>query len=75
MGVAQSIGSLSRVLGPIVAGALFGEFGRNSPFLWGAALVLARAARRLAAAARPRGAGRAAAGQGRRVRPPVSPRA
>lgn len=39
MGVAQSAGSLSRVLGPIVAGALFAEFGRNSPFLWGAALV------------------------------------
>src|SRR5205085_5249131 len=39
MGVAQSIGSLSRVLGPIVAGALFEGFGRNSPFLWGALLV------------------------------------
>ena len=41
MGVAQSAGSLSRVLGPIVAGALFAEFGRNSPFLWGALLVCA----------------------------------
>jgi MFS family permease len=39
MGVAQAIGSLSRVLGPIVAGALFGAFGRNSPFLLGAVLV------------------------------------
>jgi MFS family permease len=39
MGVAQSIGSLSRVLGPIIAGALFEAFGRNSPFLWGALLV------------------------------------
>ena len=39
MGVAQSIGSLSRVLGPIVAGALFEAFGRNIPFLWGALLV------------------------------------
>jgi MFS transporter, DHA1 family, tetracycline resistance protein len=39
MGVAQAIGSLSRVLGPIIAGALFGAFGRNSPFLLGAALV------------------------------------
>lgn len=39
MGVAQSVGSLSRVLGPIIAGSLFGEFGRRSPFLWGAALV------------------------------------
>ena len=39
MGVAQSVGSLSRVIGPIVAGALFTEFGRSSPFLWGAALI------------------------------------
>src|SRR5947207_1448209 len=39
MGVAQSVGSLSRVLGPIIAGALFEAFGRNSPFLWGALLV------------------------------------
>lgn len=41
MGVAQSVGSLSRVLGPLIAGSLFTEFGRNSPFLWGAALVTA----------------------------------
>ena len=39
MGVAQSVGSLSRVLGPLFAGALFTEFGRNSPFLWGAVVV------------------------------------
>ncbi len=39
MGVAQSVGSLSRVLGPIIAGSLFTEFGRGSPFLLGAALV------------------------------------
>ena len=39
LGVAQSVGSLSRVLGPIIAGALFEAFGRNSPFLWGALLV------------------------------------
>jgi MFS family permease len=39
MGVAQSVGSLSRVLGPIIAGSLFGAFGRNSPYLWGAVLV------------------------------------
>src|SRR5438876_8516282 len=32
MGVAQSIGSLSRVLGPIIARALFEAFGRHSPF-------------------------------------------
>jgi DHA1 family tetracycline resistance protein-like MFS transporter len=39
MGIAQSVGSLARVLGPIIAGALFEAFGRNSPFLWGAVLV------------------------------------
>jgi MFS transporter, DHA1 family, tetracycline resistance protein len=39
MGVAQSVGSLSRVLGPLLAGALFTGFGHNSPFLWGAVLV------------------------------------
>jgi MFS family permease len=39
MGVAQSIGALSRVLGPLAAGALFGAFGRASPFLAGAVLV------------------------------------
>jgi MFS family permease len=39
MGVAQSVGSLSRVLGPLAAGALYSEFGRGSPFLWGAVLV------------------------------------
>jgi MFS family permease len=39
MGLAQSIGSLSRVLGPITAGALFESFGRHSPYFWGAALV------------------------------------
>jgi MFS family permease len=39
MGVAQSVGALSRVLGPIVAGALFSGLGRNSPFFWGAMLV------------------------------------
>lgn len=39
MGVAQSVAALSRVLGPIVAGALFSGLGRSSPFLWGALLV------------------------------------
>jgi DHA1 family tetracycline resistance protein-like MFS transporter len=38
MGVAQSVGSLSRVLGPLIAGALFAGLGRNSPFVWGAVL-------------------------------------
>lgn len=39
LGVAQSVGSLARVVGPIAAGALFSDFGRSSPFLWGGALV------------------------------------
>ena len=41
MGVAQSVGSLSRVLGPLLAGALFAGFGRDSPFLCGTVLVVA----------------------------------
>jgi MFS family permease len=41
LGVSQSVGSLSRVLGPATAGILFGEFGRNAPYFWGAALVAA----------------------------------
>jgi MFS family permease len=41
MGVAQSVGSLSRVLGPLLAGALFAGLGRNSPFLAGMVLVIA----------------------------------
>jgi MFS transporter, DHA1 family, tetracycline resistance protein len=41
MGVSQSVGSLSRVLGPAAAGFFFGEFGRNAAFFWGAALVAA----------------------------------
>ena len=39
LGVAQSVGSLSRVLGPLAAGYLFATLGRDSPFLWGALLV------------------------------------
>jgi DHA1 family tetracycline resistance protein-like MFS transporter len=41
LGVSQSAGSLSRVLGPAAAGLLFGELGRNAPFFWGALLVAA----------------------------------
>ncbi len=40
MGVAQSIASLSRVLGPLLAGALFAGLGRDAPFLAGMALVV-----------------------------------
>jgi predicted MFS family arabinose efflux permease len=39
MGVAQSVGALARVLGPIIAGALFSGIGPSSPFFWGALLV------------------------------------
>src|SRR5262249_34100124 len=41
MGVSQSVGSLSRVLGPVAAGLFFAEFGRNAAFFGGAALVAA----------------------------------
>jgi DHA1 family tetracycline resistance protein-like MFS transporter len=40
LGVAQSVGSLSRVLGPLLAGALFAGFGRASPYFCGMALVI-----------------------------------
>ena len=39
LGVAQSVGSLSRVLGPAMAGFLFADLGRGSPFLCGAVLI------------------------------------
>jgi len=39
LGVSQSVGSLSRVLGPFAAGFCFAEFGRDAAFLWGAVLV------------------------------------
>ena len=41
LGVSQSVGSLSRVLGPAAAGFFFGEFGRDAVFFWGAVLVAA----------------------------------
>ena len=41
MGVSQSVGSLSRVLGPFAAGFCFAAFGRNAAFLWGAFVVAA----------------------------------
>ena len=43
MGVAQSIASLSRVLGPLLAGVLFAGLGRDAPFLAGMALVIVAA--------------------------------
>ena len=51
MGVAQSVGSLSRVLGPIIAGALFAGFGRNSAVPLGRGAGRGGAGDRLAAAA------------------------
>ncbi|MBV9522774.1 MAG: MFS transporter [Alphaproteobacteria bacterium] len=39
MGVAQSAGSLARILGPAIAGFLFGAYGRNAPYFAGAALM------------------------------------
>jgi MFS family permease len=44
MGVAQSVASLSRVLGPLLAGALFAGLGRDSPFFCGVVLVAAATA-------------------------------
>ncbi|HEX3864445.1 MAG TPA: MFS transporter [Stellaceae bacterium] len=41
MGAAQSLASLARVLGPLVAGWLFVAWGHSGPFLWGAVLVAA----------------------------------
>jgi DHA1 family tetracycline resistance protein-like MFS transporter len=43
MGVAQSVASLSRVLGPLLAGLLFAGLGRDSPFLCGMVLVVGAA--------------------------------
>lgn len=39
LGVSQSVGSLSRVVGPAFAGVLFGDLGRASPFWSGAGLI------------------------------------
>lgn len=39
LGVAQSLGSLARVPGPLVAGFLFDNVGMASPFFFGAALM------------------------------------
>jgi len=44
LGVAQSVGSLSRVLGPLLAGALFAGFGRSSPYFCGVVLMIAATA-------------------------------
>lgn len=43
LGVSQSTQSLARVVGPLLAGPLFAEFGRNAPY-WAAAVAMAIAA-------------------------------
>ena len=58
MGVAQSIGSLARVLGPVFAGQLFAALGHNAPYVAGAGIMAAVA---LATAMLFRRAGRAIA--------------
>jgi DHA1 family tetracycline resistance protein-like MFS transporter len=40
LGVTQSVGSLARVIGPPLAGYLFADLGRGSPFLGGAVIVV-----------------------------------
>ncbi|MGA8754854.1 MAG: MFS transporter [Stellaceae bacterium] len=40
LGVTQSVGSLARVIGPPLAGYLFADVGRGSPFLGGAVIVV-----------------------------------
>ena len=39
MGAFQSVQSLGRVIGPIVAGLLFDYFGPNAPYFFGAAVL------------------------------------
>jgi MFS transporter, DHA1 family, tetracycline resistance protein len=38
-GVSQSVGSFARIVGPVLAAALFADAGRNAPYLAGAALM------------------------------------
>jgi MFS family permease len=40
LGVAQSASSLARIVGPAIAGALFGSEGRNAPYYLGTAIML-----------------------------------
>lgn len=40
LGLFQSSGALARFIGPTYAGALYGQFGANAPFLFGAALLV-----------------------------------
>ena len=40
LGVAQSAGSLARIVGPALAGPLFSAYGRDAPYYAGAAIML-----------------------------------
>ena len=40
LGLSQSAQSLARIVGPAVAGALYGGFGRNAPYYLGALLMI-----------------------------------
>ena len=39
LGVSQSASSLSRIIGPAIAGPLFDAFGRNAPYYAGAVVM------------------------------------
>ena len=40
MGITQSVASLTRTVGPVVAGALYDNIGKTSPY-WGGAICVA----------------------------------
>ncbi len=54
LGVMQTAQNLGRIVGPLVAGALYGSLGHAAPFLAGAGLALAGASATLFLPARPR---------------------
>lgn len=57
LGVAQSASSLSRILGPLVAGLLFEGYGRDAPYYAGAAVMVLVVALALRLPRRARAAG------------------
>ncbi|MGH6996443.1 MAG: MFS transporter, partial [Stellaceae bacterium] len=40
LGLSQSAQSLARIVGPVVAGAIYGGLGRNAPYYLGALLMV-----------------------------------
>ena len=40
LGVNQSVSSISRIFGPLIAGILFEAYGKNMPYLFGAFILL-----------------------------------